>query len=181
MKVTELALSGARLLEPRVFRDDRGWSMESFSSKTFREAGIQDTFVLRYESYNTCAGTLRGIHFQDGPAVQRKIVQCVKGSLWDVAVDLRKDSPTYGRWVSVELSEQNGNMLYLPVGFGHGFVALEDGTRVVYLLDQVFDPDYAKTVKWNDISLAIAWPVTTPVLSEKDRCAPALEQCEISF
>lgn len=181
MKVIELPLAGVKLLEPQVFADARGWSMESYSIKAFREVGINDTFVLRYESYNKSAGTIRGIHFQDGPAGQCKLVQCSKGSLWDVAVDLRKSSPTFGRWVSVELSEENNRMLYLPVGIGHGFATLTDETKIVYLMDQLYDPEHAKSIAWNDAALNISWPVTNPFLSEKDRCAPRLDQYEIEF
>lgn len=181
MKSVELSLAGVKLLEPKIFSDERGWSMESYSTKLFQEMGLHDTAVLRYESYNRQAGTIRGIHFQDGPAAQCKLVQCSKGAIWDVAVDLRVDSPTFKHWVSVELTEENNRMLYLPAGIGHGFATLTDDTKVVYLMDQLYDPEHAKRIAWNDAALDILWPVTAPVLSEKDRCAPALEQCGLVF
>lgn len=181
MKAVELPLTGAKLLEPQIFRDARGWSMESYSTKLFQEIGIEAAFILRYESYNRETGTIRGIHFQDGPAAHCKLVQCSRGAVWDVAVDLRKGEPTYGRWVSVELSEENGRMLYLPQGFGHGFATLSDDTRVVYLMDQLYSPEHAKCIAWNDETLAISWPVLNPILSDKDRCAPQLGQCIINF
>lgn len=180
MRVTELPLAGAKLLEPQVFRDGRGWSVESFSAGTFRKMGLSEAFVLRYESQNERAGTLRGIHFQNPPAGQSKLVQCTKGVLWDVMVDLRKSSATFGKWTAVELKEC-GPMLYLPAGFGHGFMTLEDDTRVVYLLDQPFCPACAGRLVWDDPTLAITWPEIQPILSEADRLAPRLEQCQVDF
>lgn len=181
MKTIELALAGVKLLEPEIFSDERGWSMESYSARTFRGIGINDSFVLRYESYNRQIGTIRGIHFQDGPEAQCKLVQCGKGAIWDVAVDLREHSPTFRHWISVELTEENNRMLYLPPGIGHGFATLADDTKVVYLMDRSYDPAHAKRIAWNDAALHISWPVTEPVLSEKDRNAPALEQCKLEF
>lgn len=181
MEVAILPLPDIKLLEPYVFRDARGWSMESYSAEQFRAIGIQDAFVLRYESYNEKTGTLRGIHFQDGPAAQNKLVQCIQGAVWDVAVDLRPDSPTYKQWTAVELSGENKKMLYLPIGFGHGFVTLAAHTRIVYLLDSPFSLEHAKSIAWNDPTLNISWPIESPILSEKDEMAPRLNHCKIDF
>lgn len=181
IKIFELPLPGVKMICPEVYKDSRGWSMESYSAKTFQQAGINDAFVLRYESFNKLAGTIRGIHFQDGPAAHSKLVQCSKGALWDVMVDLRKSEPTFGQWISAELSEENGSMLYLPIGVGHGFATLSDDTHVVYLISQLYDPDHAKCIAWNDTTLNIMWPVGNPVLSDKDRYAPKLDQCVIEF
>lgn len=181
MNVTALQIAGVKLLEPQVFSDERGWSMESYSAKTFHEFGIDDTFILRYESYNKQRGTIRGIHFQNGPAAQCKLVQCSRGALWDVAVDLRRSSPTFGQWVSVELNDVNHRMLYLPTGIGHGFATLSDHTRIVYLMSQLYSPEHAKCIAWDDAALNISWPVSNPILSERDCHAPTLEQCRLEF
>ena len=181
MKILVLPLNGPKLLHPEVYADERGWSLESYSAETFEKLGLPAAFVLRYESQKEKAGTLRGIHFQDGPAAQAKLIQCTHGKLWDVAVDLRQGSPTFSRWTAVELSGDRPEMLYLPAGFGHAFMTLEDRTRIVYLMDRPFRPSYARRIAWNDPAIGISWPALPPILSEKDRCAPKLEQCEIHF
>lgn len=181
MKTTELALAGVKLLEPRVFADERGWSMESYSTAALQEAGIDGHFVMCYHSQNKQVGTLRGIHFQNAPMAQAKLVRCTRGALLDVVVDLRKASPTYKQWVSVELTEENKKELYLPAGFGHGFVTLAPDTELMYLMDNLYSAAHARCIAWNDPQLAINWGIQMPVLSEKDSLAPFLAQCDINF
>ncbi|HEX4149999.1 MAG TPA: dTDP-4-dehydrorhamnose 3,5-epimerase [Pirellulales bacterium] len=160
-------LPGVTIIEPRVLEDARGFFMETFQNDRFREAGLPTAFVQDCHS-RSAAGTLRGLHYQiEHP--QGKLVRCIAGEVFDVAVDLRLDSPTLGRWIAVELSDRNRRQVYLPPGVAHGFCTVSQAAEVVYKCTDRYYPQYERTIAWNDPELAIAWPVTNPLLSEKDR------------
>ncbi|WP_099209623.1 dTDP-4-dehydrorhamnose 3,5-epimerase [Thermococcus henrietii] len=163
------------LIKPKVFGDERGFFMETYKKPDFESAGIKGEFVQDNHSRSRY-GVLRGLHFQREPYAQAKIVRVVRGVIYDVAVDLRKNSPTFGRWVGVILSEFNKWQLYVPRGFAHGFVVLSEVADVVYKVDNVYAPDYEGGIIWNDPELSIDWPVDEPIISEKDRKWPTLKE-----
>jgi len=178
MKVTPTALPEVLLLEPRVFGDDRGFFMESWNARTFGEAtGLDVTFVQDNHSYST-RNVLRGIHYQV-VRPQGKLVRAVTGAVFDVAVDLRRSSPTFGRWVGVELSAQNRLQMWIPPGFGHGFVVVSEAADFLYKTTDYWIGEHDRTVRWNDPALAIDWPLQgEPVLAAKDAAAPLLDAAE---
>ena len=178
MKVMETDLPGVLIIEPRVFEDERGWFMESYSYRVFKELGIDAVFVQDNHSYSKRKGTLRGIHFQNNPVAQAKLVRCTRGKILDVAVDLRKGSPTYKKWIMVELSEENKRMLFIPKGFGHAFLTLTDDVEVQYKVDQYYSKEHDRSIRWNDPDIGIDWPIEEPILSEKDRNAPFLKDSD---
>jgi len=167
------------LIEPRVFEDKRGFFLESFKFSEFNKAGIHFNFVQDNHSKSK-KGVLRGIHYQLNPKAQGKLIRCIRGRIWDVAVDIRKGSPWYGKWVSVELSEENKLMLWIPPGFAHGFVALEDA-EIIYKCTEEYDPTLDRGIIWNDPTIGINWPLKTPILSEKDALLPTLDKAENNF
>jgi len=178
MKVTPTALPEVLLLEPRVFGDDRGFFMESWNAQSFRQAtGLDVTFVQDNHSYST-RNVLRGIHYQV-VRPQGKLVRVVTGSVFDVAVDLRRSSPSFGRWVGYELSAQNRLQMWIPPGFGHGFVVVSESADFLYKTTDYWIGEYDRTVRWNDPTLAIDWPLQgEPVLAAKDAAAPLLDAAE---
>jgi dTDP-4-dehydrorhamnose 3,5-epimerase len=160
-----------RLIRPKRFGDSRGWFAEVYSEKAFNELGINDHFVQDNHSLSRPIGTLRGLHYQTPPFGQAKLVRCVRGRIFDVAVDIRRGSPTYGRWVGAELSAEKGEQLYLPIGFAHGFLTLEADSEVCYKVSAVYSPANDGGIRWNDPDVAIAWPLSpdrAPILSGKD-------------
>ncbi|ASJ15377.1 dTDP-4-dehydrorhamnose 3,5-epimerase [Thermococcus radiotolerans] len=163
------------LIKPKVFRDERGFFMETYKKLDFERAGIKGEFVQDNHSKSNY-GVLRGLHFQREPYAQAKIVRAVRGVIYDVAVDLRRDSPTFGRWVGAILSEHNKYQLYIPRGFAHGFLVLSDVAEVVYKVDNVYAPDYEGGIIWNDPEIGIDWPIDEPTVSEKDRKWPTLRE-----
>jgi dTDP-4-dehydrorhamnose 3,5-epimerase len=165
-------IDGVVLLEVEAFGDERGFLLESFSEKSWREAGVDVDFVQDNHSRSN-KGILRGLHFQTRPG-QAKLVRCVRGAIWDVAVDLRKDSPTYRQWEGYELSDENHRQLFVPAGFGHGFVVLSDVADVAYKLSSYYDPETEAGIAWDDPDVAVEWPVGDPQVSERDRSAPKL-------
>lgn len=176
MNVIETKIPGLLIVEPKVFGDDRGWFMESFNEKNFNkvleERGLDvPKFVQDNHSYSQ-KGVLRGLHYQLNPYAQGKLVRVVQGRAWDVAVDIRKDSQTYGHWVGVELSAENHKQFWIPEGFAHGFVALEDNTQFLYKATNYYNKDSERAIIWNDKSLAIEWPTSNLVevlVSDKDK------------
>lgn len=169
----ETELDGVVLIEPEVHRDERGLMVESFRADDFRQLGIDVEFVQENHS-RSGPGVLRGIHLQAG---QAKLVRCPRGRIWDVAVDLRPNSPTYRRWEGHELDDERHRQLFVPAGFGHGFCVLGDGSAdVIYRLSAYYDPEKETGVAWDDPELAIDWPISDPVLSERDRLAPRLAE-----
>lgn len=181
MKFINTKLEGVVIVEPDVFGDHRGFFMESWSQRAFEEAGLHYNFVQDNHSSSSVKGTLRGIHFQRGEMSQAKLVRCARGSVMDVAVDLRPESPTYKQWVAVELSEENKRMLMIPRRFGHGFVTLTDDVEFLYKADNFYAPEYDGGIRWNDPELNIDWGVEHPVLSAKDEASPFLKDAVTDY
>lgn len=181
MKITKTKLDGVFIIEPDVFGDNRGFFMESWNKKKMEEAGLFYDFVQDNHSKSTVKGTLRGIHFQKGDKAQAKLVRCVKGVVLDVAVDLRKNSPTFKQWVGVELSAENKKQLLIPRGFGHGFVTLTDDVEFLYKADNYYEPEADAGIRWNDPDIGVEWGVENPILSEKDKKNPFLKDCKDLF
>ena len=171
----KLEIPDVILIKPKVFEDERGFFMETYKRSDFEKAGVRGEFVQDNHS-KSMYGVLRGLHFQREPYAQAKIVRAVRGVIYDVAVDLRKESPTFGKWVGVILSEHNRWQLYIPRGFAHGFVVLSDVAEVAYKVDNVYAPDYEAGVRWNDPEISIDWPIDDPMVSEKDRKWPTLRE-----
>ncbi len=173
MDCEKTPLEGAVILTPRRFGDARGWFSEVWNARALAEAGVDATFVQDNHSYSAPKGTLRGLHYQSPPHAQGKLVRCAAGAVWDVAVDARKSSPTYGKWHGVELSAENGRQFYVPEGFLHAFVTLTEDAEVLYKCTDFYAPDCDGGVRWNSPSLGIDWPLDgDPILSEKDADAP---------
>lgn len=181
MIVINTQLDGCCILEPKVFGDHRGFFLESWSRRDFERAGLFYDFVQDNHSLSTARDTLRGIHFQRGERAQAKLVRCISGAVLDVAVDLRPASPTYKKWVTVELSGENKRQLLVPRGFGHGFVTLTDQVEFLYKVDNYYDPESEGGIRWDDPELDIQWGVTEPILSRKDAAAPWLRDVETGF
>jgi dTDP-4-dehydrorhamnose 3,5-epimerase len=175
-----LEIPGVILVTPRFFRDSRGYFAETFRYDDFSAAGIPGTFLQDNQS-RSIRGVLRGLHYQKEPFGQGKLVRCLKGTIFDVAVDIRLGSPYYGKWVAAELNEDNGFMLYVPPGFAHGFIALSDIADVLYKCTRVYSPENDRGIIWNDASIAIKWPVNTPLLSAKDAALPLLLATDNNF
>ena len=182
VKITKAELPGVLLLEPARFCDARGFFSESWNRKTFLGHGIAIDFVQDNHSLSGAVNTLRGLHFQSPPHAQDKLVRCGRGRLFDVAVDIRNGSPTFGRWVGYELSGENGLQLLIPAGFLHGFVTLEADTEIVYKCSDYYAPDCDGAVRFDDTDIAIDWPLSgDPILSGKDTDAPYLKDFHSPF
>lgn len=181
MQIDTTALPDVLILTPRRFGDARGWFMESWNARRMAEAGLDLPWVQDNHSFSAAKGTLRGLHFQSPPRAQDKLVRCTRGAILDVAVDIRAGAPTYGKWVAVELSADNGRQLFVPKGFLHGFVTLMDGTEVQYKCTDLYAPENDGAVRWDDPALGIDWGVTAPVLSDKDARAPLLADIGTPF
>lgn len=180
----ETGLPGVSLIRPVIFHDSRGYFLESYNKAEFKEIGIFSEFVQDNHSYSV-KGVLRGLHFQ-APRPQEKLVRVVRGAIYDVCVDLRKDSATYGRSFGVTLSDRNLVMVHIPSGFAHGFLSLEDKNQVLYKTSEFYYPEYDSGILWNDPDLGIEWPldrygIRDPVLSEKDKKLPRLKEIESPF
>ncbi len=169
-----LEIDGLVLVEPRSFHDERGFFLESFKESEFAAAGITERFVQDNHSLSV-KNVIRGLHYQKEPRVQGKLVRVIKGRVWDVAVDIRPGSASYGKWLGVELSEENHLMLYIPPGFAHGFASLSDEVHLLYKCTREYDPALDAGIRWDDPDLAVKWPVKNPVLSQKDRILPLLK------
>jgi len=181
MRVIETGLPGLLLLEPKVIRDARGFFLESYSEKSFAAFGVSDRFVQDNHAYSAQKGVLRGLHFQRPPCAQSKLVWVVRGSVLDVAVDLRRGSPTFGQSYGVELSAVNTLRLYLPRGFAHGYLTLEPDTEFLYKVAAPYAPETDAGIIWNDPDLGIAWPEPSPLLSPKDELLPLLKDFDSPF
>ena len=178
MLATPTSLDGVLVLEPRVFGDERGWFMESFSEKTFRDAtGVETTFVQDNHS-RSARGVLRGLHHQLAPHAQGKLVRVTAGSVFDVAVDLRPGSATRGRWTGVELSAENKRQLWIPAGFAHGFLVTSESADFLYKTTAYYHPASERSIVWNDPAIGIEWPDIgmAPIVSGKDAAAPGLAE-----
>lgn len=181
MQLISTKLQGLYLIEPDVFGDHRGFFMESYSSKKFVELGVDHLFVQDNHSLSVEAGVLRGLHYQLNPKAQTKLVRVAAGAIYDVVVDIRKNSPTFGQWISVILSEANKRQLLVPQGFAHGFCTIVPNTQVLYKVDEYYSPEHDRGILWNDPSLGIDWPTSNPILSDKDQNHPLLKDAEINF
>ena len=175
-----LSIPEVILIIPRIFSDERGCFMETYKYSDFANLGIKERFVQ--DNYSKSAkNVLRGLHYQKNPDAQGKLVRCLKGEIFDVAVDIRKGSPTYGQWVGVELSEENNLMLYIPPAFAHGFVVLSDSAETVYKCTAEYSPENERGIIWNDPDIKIQWPVKEPILSDRDKKYPALKHADNNF
>ena len=169
------------LIEPKVFPDDRGVFMETYKYSDFAGFGIKDRFVQDNYSKSTKRGVLRGLHYQINPFAQAKIIQVTTGRIFDVAVDIRIGSPSYGKWTGINLSSENKRMLYIPLGFAHGFCTLSEAAEVIYKCTNAYSPQHERGIIWNDSLLNINWPVENPILSAKDAVFPNFDKIDTDF
>ncbi len=181
MKATALKLEGAKLLEPIIHGDNRGFFMESYNEQVMNELGIEHRFIQDNHSLSAESGVLRGLHYQLNPKAQTKIIHVIAGAIYDVIVDVRKDSDTFGQWMGFILSADNKRQLLVPQGFAHGFCTLVANTQVAYKVDQYYSPEHDRGILWNDPALGIDWPISEPILSEKDKKHPLLQDAELNF
>lgn len=182
MKKIETSLPGVVIVEPQVFSDHRGYFMETYNQKAFADLGIDNVFVQDNQSFTAQKGTLRGIHFQNAPYAQAKLVRVTKGAVLDVAVDLRKGSPTYKQWVAVELTAENKRMLFIPRGFGHGFRTLTDDVEFCYKVDNLYSKECDRGIRYNDPAIGVEWgEVIDELLSQKDTTSLLLEDSDCNF
>lgn len=181
MKVIETGLPGVRIVEPALHGDLRGWFMETWSEGDFERAGIRCRFVQDNHSFTQAKGTLRGLHFQLEPLAQAKLARVTAGAVLDVAADLRRGSPTYLRWVGVELSAENKRMLFIPRGFAHGFLTLTDNVEFLYKVDRPYSREHDRGIRWDDPAVGVGWGIDAPVLSDKDRALPFLSESDCNF
>ena len=169
-------LTEIKVVRRKEFEDERGWFAEMFRLSDYREMGIISEIDQINHSFSKKGGTLRGLHFQESPKEQGKMVFCIRGSIWDVAVDIRKESDTYGLWTGYELTPENQNSLWIPPGFAHGFQTLSDETEVIYLTSGEYSAEHDRSILWDDPGIGINWPLPSPKLSDKDRDAPTLRE-----
>ncbi|WP_127489958.1 dTDP-4-dehydrorhamnose 3,5-epimerase [Paenibacillus ehimensis] len=181
MNIIPTKLEGVVIVEPAVFGDNRGFFMESYNSEKFKKLGIDYDFVQDNHSLSVETGVLRGLHYQLNPKAQTKLVRVAAGAIYDVAVDIRKGSPTFGQWVGVIISAANKRQLLVPKGFAHGFCTLVPNTEVLYKVDEFYSPEHDRGIAWNDPELGIDWPTANPILSDKDGKHPVLKDAEINF
>lgn len=181
MKVIPLQIKGAFILEPVVHGDNRGFFMESYNEEVMQKAGVNFQFIQDNQSLSAEVGVLRGLHYQLNPKAQTKLIRVLTGVIYDVIVDIRRSSPTFGQWVGVILSEYNKRQLLVPKGFAHGFCTLVPNTQVLYKVDEYYSPENDRGILWNDPALGIDWPVSSPVLSDKDQRHPLLKDAELNF
>jgi dTDP-4-dehydrorhamnose 3,5-epimerase len=181
LEIQQTRLSGVSILEPKVFLDPRGFFMESYNQAKLSEVGLTYHFIQDNHSLSVEAGVLRGLHYQLNPKAQTKLVRVLKGAIYDVVVDIRKGSSTFGQWIGVILSESNKRQLLVPKGFAHGFCTLVPNTEVLYKVDEYYSPENDRGILWNDPALGIDWPVSNPILSEKDQKHPLLKDADINF
>ncbi|MFH1461883.1 MAG: dTDP-4-dehydrorhamnose 3,5-epimerase [bacterium] len=175
MKFKETKLKGLYIIEPEPKNDERGYLMRTFCEEELKKYGLQFTIVQVNQTLTKKKGTVRGMHFQISPKAEDKIVQCPKGAIYDVAVDLRTDSPTYGKWVAEELNEDNKKMFFIPKGFAHGFQALTNNCEVQYFMSEFYSPEHTSGVLWDDSIFNIKWPIKNLSLSEKDKNWPLVK------
>ncbi len=176
----KLNIPGVILVEAKAFSDDRGFFMESYQESNFVENGISDKFVQDNFSHST-KGVLRGLHYQKNPKAQAKLVTALRGEIFDVGVDIRKGSPTYGKWVGEILSEQNHRLLLVPEGFAHGFLVLSDEADVLYKVNEGYSPENERGILWNDPDIGIKWPMENPLVKDVDAKQPLLKDADNDF
>lgn len=181
MNISDTRIPGLKVIEPAVFSDARGFFIEYFNANRFREFGLEHQYVQDNHSLSVHAGVIRGLHYQLNPKAQTKLVRVTAGAIYDVVVDIRRGSPTYGQWESFILSAENKRQLLVPKGCAHGFCTLVPDTEVQYKVDQFYSPEHDRGIAWNDPELNIDWPTSEPILSEKDSNNPTLAEAENNF
>jgi dTDP-4-dehydrorhamnose reductase/dTDP-4-dehydrorhamnose 3,5-epimerase len=181
MNIIRTDIEDVLIIEPKIFGDHRGWFTETYSKDKFKELGIDIDFIQDNHSFSAQKGTLRGLHFQLNPKAQTKLIRCTKGEILDVAVDIREGSPTYKKWVAVELTEENKKQLLVPKGFAHGFITLTDDVEVQYKVDEYYSPENDRSIRYDDPDLNVDWGIDNPILSEKDLNAPLLSESDATF
>jgi len=175
-----LTIPDLKLIKPRIFNDDRGLFLELYRYSDFSRAGLREHFVQ--DNYSKSEkGVLRGLHYQKNPKSQGKLVSCVKGVIYDVAIDIRKGSPHYGKWAGVELTEENKHLLYVPTGFAHGFQVISETAEVMYKCTEEYSPENDRGIIWNDPNINVLWPLKNPLLSAKDKAHPLLTDVDNNF
>lgn len=181
MNIIQTEIEDVLIIESKVFGDHRGWFTETYSKEKFKELGIDIDFIQDNHSFSAQKGTLRGLHFQLNPKAQTKLVRCTKGKILDVAVDIREGSPTYKKWVAVELTEENKKQLLVPKGFAHGFITLTENVEVQYKVDEYYSPENDRSIRFDDPEIGVVWGVDNPILSDKDLNAPVLKESDINY
>lgn len=181
MEFERTALEGVFILKPQIFADERGWFMESYSKRSLAEIGIDCTFVQDNHICSIKRGVLRGIHFQNAPFAQAKLIRCTQGKVMDYAIDLRKSSITYKQFVCVELSAEEKKQFFIPRGFGHAVISLTDYSEIEYRVDNLYNKEYDRTISYCDKELNIPWPMDNIIVSDKDRAAPMLKESDCNF
>ncbi|ELY5816874.1 dTDP-4-dehydrorhamnose 3,5-epimerase [Cronobacter turicensis] len=179
MNVIQTAIPDVLILEPKVFGDDRGFFFESFNQRIFEEAVGRKVEFVQDNHSKSAKGVMRGLHYQLAPHAQAKLVRCLQGAIYDVAVDIRLGSPTFGQWVGAELSAENKHQIWIPEGFAHGFIALEHNTEILYKTNDFYSKECERSIKWDDEQLNIAWPEKAGIISEKDAMAPAFSNADL--
>jgi dTDP-4-dehydrorhamnose 3,5-epimerase len=176
MIFSETKFLGVYIIEIEKYEDERGFFARTWDKNQIKEMGLDDNIIQSSMSYNRKKGTIRGMHYQIKPFEETKLVRCTKGKIFDVIIDLRKDSKTFKKWISIELSENNHRTLYIPKGFAHGFQTLEDNTEIIYDISQTYNPEYSKGIKWNDKIIGIKWPLEVTMISKKDSMNPYFDK-----
>ena len=179
--ITPTNIPEVKIVEPRIFQDDRGFFFEAINVITLEKNGISFTPIQENCAFSLKKGTIRGLHFQNNPMAQAKLVRCTAGRVMDYAIDLRKSSPTYLKYVAVELSAENKRQLYIPRGFAHGVISLEDNTTIEYFADNPYSPENDRSIRYNDPQIGIDWGVPELILSDKDKNAPFVADCDCNF
>ncbi len=175
LNVTKTKIKDLLVIEPLCFEDNRGFFMETWNKLDFSKSGIKTNFVQESHSLSK-PNAIRGLHFQYGTASQAKLVRCISGRVFDVAVDLRVGSKTFGKWFGIELSAKNKRQLYIPIGFAHGYAVLDDCAEMLYKLSSYYSPNFEGSIRWNDPEIGILWPIKIPIISEKDKKAQTLKE-----
>lgn len=181
MKRIDTEINGVFVIEPDVFEDSRGFFMENFNQAKFGALGVDVSFVQDNHSFSAPPGTVRGLHYQLNPAAQTKLVRVTQGAIYDVVVDIRRKSPTFGRWIGVILTASNYRQLYVPPGFAHGFCTLVPDTHIMYKVDNYYSREHDRGILWSDPALGISWPTSSATLSDKDALHPILSDADINF
>ncbi len=181
MNVIKTEIENVLIIESLIFGDNRGWFTETYSKDKLRNIGIDIEFIQDNHSFSAQKGTLRGLHFQLNPKSQTKLIRCTRGEILDVAVDIRKGSPTYKKWVAVKLTETNKRQLLIPKGFAHGFITLTNNVEVQYKVDEYYSPENDRSIRFDDPEINVEWGIDNPILSEKDLNAPILSKSDANF
>ncbi|HDX9659027.1 TPA: dTDP-4-dehydrorhamnose 3,5-epimerase [Bacillus toyonensis] len=179
MKIENTIFEEVKIIIPQVFEDNRGFFMESYNASKLEVEGLKYSFIQDNHSLSTEVGVIRGLHYQLSPKAQTKMIRVIRGAIFDVVVDIRKQSPTFGEWFGIELSSENKKQLLIPKGFAHGFCTLAPDTEVIYKVDELYSPELDRGIMWNDSDINIKWPINNPILSIKDQNHPNLKDAEV--